>query len=165
MRGDPRTRSGECRRACGAVPGFAAPYGLKNVRVVVDDLGGVSPNLVAGANQVDYHMKNVNFGRDYTTPYVSDITAAAAGEACPECGSALKAERGVEVGNIFKLGTWFSQALGCNFQDENGENQLVIMGSYGIGLGRRRPPRRHRSDLAGDHCTFQCSSGAAARKK
>jgi len=122
--------------ACGAVPGFASPYGLKNVLVVVDDLVGVSPNLVAGANQVDYHLKNVNFGRDYTTPYVSDITAAAAGEACPDCSSALKAERGVEVGNIFKLGTWFSQALGCNFQDENGENQLVIMGSYGIGLGR-----------------------------
>jgi prolyl-tRNA synthetase len=122
--------------ASGAVPGFASPYGLQDVLVVVDELVSVSPNVVAGANQVDYHMKNVNYGRDFTTPHVADITAAGAGDACPDCGSALQAERGVEVGNIFKLGTWFSQALGCTFQDENGENQLVIMGSYGIGLGR-----------------------------
>lgn len=123
-------------QACGAVPGFASPYGLTDVLIVVDDLVSVSPNLVAGANQVDYHLKNVNYGRDYTTPHIADITAAAAGDACPDCGSALQAERGVEVGNIFKLGTWFSEALGCTFQDEKGENQPIIMGSYGIGLGR-----------------------------
>ncbi|MFZ3079089.1 MAG: proline--tRNA ligase [Bellilinea sp.] len=122
--------------ASGTVPGFASPYRLRDLLVVVDDLIPNSPNLVAGANETDYHLKNVNYGRDYATPLVADIIAASAGDACPECGSLLQAERGVEVGNIFKLGTWFSEALGCTFQDENGENQLVIMGSYGIGLGR-----------------------------
>lgn len=122
--------------ASGAVPGFASPYGLKDTLVVVDDLIPQSPNLVAGANQVDYHLLNVNYGRDYTTPYISDITAAGEGDNCPECGNALRAERGVEVGNIFKLGTWYSEKLGCTFQDVNGANQPVIMGSYGIGIGR-----------------------------
>jgi len=122
--------------AVGAVPGFASPYGLNGALVVVDDLIPRLPNLVAGANEPDYHLKNVNYGRDYTAPVVTDITAASAGDACPECGSTLRAERGVEVGNIFKLGTWFSEAMGCTFQDENGELQPVIMGSYGIGLGR-----------------------------
>jgi len=122
--------------ASGAVPGFASPYGLANVLVIVDDLIPQSANLVAGANQVDYHFKNVNYGRDYSTENVADIVAARAGDACPECGSPLLAERGIEVGNIFKLGTWYSQKLGCDFQDENGVNQPVIMGSYGIGLGR-----------------------------
>ncbi len=122
--------------ASGAVPGFASPYGLKIGLVIVDDLIPQSPNLVAGANQVDHHLKNVNYGRDFSAENVADIVAARAGDACPECGSPLLAERGVEVGNIFKLGTWYSQKLGCDFQDENGVNQPVIMGSYGIGLGR-----------------------------
>lgn len=122
--------------ASGAVPGFASPYGLKDTLVVVDDLIPLSPNLVAGANQTDYHLKNVNYGRDFTTPFVADIAAAGEGDLCPDCGSVLRAERGVEVGNIFKLGTWYSEKLGCTYQDEKGENQPVIMGSYGIGLGR-----------------------------
>jgi len=122
--------------ASGAVPGFASPYGLKIGLVIVDDLIPQSPNLVAGANQVDHHLKNVNYGRDFSAENVADIVAARAGDACPECDSPLLAERGVEVGNIFKLGTWYSQKLGCDFQDENGVNQPVIMGSYGIGLGR-----------------------------
>ncbi len=122
--------------ASGAVPGYASSYGLKDTLVVVDDLVKVSPNLVAGANETDYHFKNVNYGRDFTTPHVADIVAAAEGYPCPNCGAALRTERGVEVGNIFKLGTWYSEALGCTYQDENGETQPVIMGSYGIGLGR-----------------------------
>lgn len=122
--------------ASGAVPGFASPYGLKETLVVVDDLIPLSPNLVAGANQTDYHLKNVNYGRDFTTPFVADIAAAGEGDLCPDCGAVLRAERGVEVGNIFKLGTWYSEKLGCTYQDEKGENQPVIMGSYGIGLGR-----------------------------
>lgn len=122
--------------ASGAVPGFASPYGLKDTLVVVDDLIPLSPNLVAGANQTDYHLKNVNYGRDFTTPFVADIAAAGEGDLCPDCGAVLRAERGVEVGNIFKLGTWYSEKLGCTYQDEKGENRPVIMGSYGIGLGR-----------------------------
>ncbi len=120
----------------GAVPGFASPIGLKNILIVVDDLIPLSTNLVAGANRPDYHLRNVNYGRDYTAAIVADLTAARQGDLCPDCGTPLRAERGVEVGNIFKLGTWYSEAMGCMFQDQGGEMKPVIMGSYGIGLGR-----------------------------
>jgi prolyl-tRNA synthetase len=123
-------------KASGAVAGFASPVGLKDVLVVVDDLIPQSTNLVAGANQSDYHLRNVNYGRDYTAAIVTDLSSAGAGDACPHCGAPLRAERGVEVGNIFKLGTRYSDALGCTFQDENGDVKPVIMGSYGIGVGR-----------------------------
>ena len=123
-------------RATGAVPGYASPVGLKNVKVVVDALIPASPNLVAGANEEGYHLRNVNYGRDYHAEVVADITAAGEGDACPNCGEPLRASRGVEVGNIFKLGTRYSLAMGCNFNAENGESQPVIMGSYGIGIGR-----------------------------
>ncbi len=123
-------------RATGAVPGYASPVGLKNVKVVVDALIPASPNLVAGANQEGYHLRNVNYGRDYQAELVADITAAGEGDACPNCGAPLRSSRGVEVGNIFKLGTRYSLAMGCNFNAENGESLPVIMGSYGIGVGR-----------------------------
>jgi prolyl-tRNA synthetase len=123
-------------RATGAVPGYASPVGLKNVKVVVDELVPASPNLVAGANEEGYHLRNVNYGRDYQAEVVADITAAGEGDACPNCGAPMRASRGVEVGNIFKLGTRYSLAMGCNFTGENGESLPVIMGSYGIGVGR-----------------------------
>jgi len=120
----------------GAVPGYASPVGLTKGLVVVDDLIPQSPNLVAGANETGFHLLNVNYGRDYTASVVCDLTAAREGDACPDCGQPLSAERGVEVGNIFQLGTRYSDSLGCTFQDENGELKPVIMGSYGIGVGR-----------------------------
>jgi len=123
-------------RAAGAFPGYASPVGLKGVRVVVDDLITGSPNLVAGANEAGYHLLNVNYGRDYIAAQVADITAVGQGDACPQCGAALRLERGVEVGNIFKLGTRYTDALKCTFLDEHGESRPVIMGSYGIGVGR-----------------------------
>lgn len=123
-------------RATGAVPGYASPLGLKGVLVVVDDLIPISPNLVAGANEEGYHLLNTNYGRDYTAQIVADIAAAGEGDACPECGSQMRSSRGVEVGNIFQLGTRYTAALGCTFTDEKGENRPVIMGSYGIGIGR-----------------------------
>ena len=123
-------------RAVGAVPGYASPLGLKGVMVVVDELAANSPNLVAGANEEGYHLRNVNHGRDYQATIIADISAARAGDACPQCGAALRLSRGVEVGNIFKLGTRYSEALGCTFLGENGQSQPVVMGSYGIGLGR-----------------------------
>ena len=106
------------------------------MRVVVDDLIPASPNLVAGANEEGYHLRNVNYGRDYRADLVADLTAASEGDACPNCGGRLRMSRGVEVGNIFKLGTRYTTAMGCTFSDENGLNQPVIMGSYGIGVGR-----------------------------
>ena len=123
-------------KACGAVPGYASPVGLKNILVVVDDLIPDSPNLVAGANEDGYHFKNVNYGRDFKADVVSDIAAAQDGDACPKCGKPLKSVRGVEVGNIFKLGTWYSEAVGATYQDANGDEKPVVMGSYGIGSGR-----------------------------
>jgi prolyl-tRNA synthetase len=128
----------------GAVPGFASPIGLPplpagkaaEVMVVVDESITFSPNLVAGANENDTHLLNTNYPRDYTADIVTDIAAAEEGSACPECGCPLHLERGVEVGNIFKLGTRYSDALGCTFLDKDGQPQPVIMGSYGIGVGR-----------------------------
>jgi len=122
--------------ATGAVPGYASPIGLENIVVVVDDLVVSSPNLVAGANENGFHYRNVNYGRDFQATIVTDISAAEAGFACPECGSGLTESRGVEVGNIFKLGTKYTQALGANFLDKNGKAKPIIMGSYGIGSGR-----------------------------
>ena len=106
------------------------------MKIVVDDSILSSPNLVAGANETDYHLLNTNYGRDYQADIVADIAAAEEGGACPECGSPLEAVRGVEVGNIFQLGTRYSDALGCTFLDKDGQQKPVIMGSYGIGVGR-----------------------------
>jgi prolyl-tRNA synthetase len=123
-------------RAVGAVPGYASPVGLKEVLVVVDEAIPTSPNLVSGANEAGYHLLNVNYGRDYGAQIVTDLAAASEGHACPHCGGALRASRGVEVGNIFKLGTRYSDAVGCKFLDRDGQEKPVIMGSYGIGSGR-----------------------------
>jgi prolyl-tRNA synthetase len=120
----------------GAVPGYASPIGLENALVVVDDAIPQSPNLVAGANQEGFHMRNVNYGRDYQAEIVADIVAAQEGDACPECGSPLRTIRGVEVGNIFKLGTRYTDAMGSYFLDKDGQEKPIIMGSYGIGSGR-----------------------------
>ncbi|NJN55060.1 MAG: proline--tRNA ligase, partial [Anaerolineae bacterium] len=123
-------------QAVGAVPGYASPIGLSGVLVVVDETIAHSPNLVAGANETGFHLKNVNHGRDFTANIITDITTAEAGAACPKCGETLTAVRGVEVGNIFKLGTRYTQAMGATFLDENGATQHIIMGSYGIGITR-----------------------------
>ncbi|MCC6612981.1 MAG: proline--tRNA ligase [Anaerolineae bacterium] len=122
--------------ASGAVPGYGSAIGAADVLVIVDDSVESSPNLVAGANESGYHFINSNYGRDYTAAIVADIAAARDGDACPHCGEPLRSVRGVEVGNIFKLGTRYSAALGATFLDENGTAQPVIMGSYGIGVGR-----------------------------
>lgn len=125
-------------KAIGAVPGFASPLGIKreHALVIVDDAIPQSPNLAAGANEGGYHLLNVNYGRDYQADKVADIASAEEGSACPLCGSPMHVQRGVEVGHIFKLGTRYTRKLGCTYLDEQGEQQLVIMGSYGIGLGR-----------------------------
>ncbi len=125
-------------RAIGAEPGYGSPVGIDRSQalVVVDDLVVHSPNLVAGANRPDYHFRHVNFGRDYQAHVVADIVAAAEGHGCIRCGSPLRAARGIEVGNIFKLGTRYSQAMGATYLDEAGNARPIVMGSYGIGSGR-----------------------------
>jgi prolyl-tRNA synthetase len=123
-------------RATGAVPGYASPVGLDGILVVVDDAVPASPNLVAGANKEGFHLLNVNYGRDFTGDIVADITAAQEGDGCPRCGSELRSVRGIEVGNIFRLGTHFSRALNSTYLDQDGETRPIVMGSYGIGSGR-----------------------------
>jgi prolyl-tRNA synthetase len=104
--------------------------------VVVDDAIPASPNLVAGANEEGFHFLNVNYGRDFEVDTVADIASAVDGSLCPECGDAMRAVRGVEVGNIFRLGTRYSEAFGASFLDRDGRRKPVVLGSYGIGLGR-----------------------------
>jgi prolyl-tRNA synthetase len=122
--------------AVGAVPGYGSPVGVKGALVVVDEGVAESANLVAGANEAGFHLKNVNCGRDYEADIVTDIAAAQEGDGCPRCGVAMRTSRGVEVGNIFQLGTKYTEAMGGSFLDANGKAQPVIMGSYGIGVGR-----------------------------
>jgi prolyl-tRNA synthetase len=122
--------------AVGAVSGYGSAVGLTGALVVADDVIPMSPNLVAGANEDGFHLKNVNYGRDYKVDMVCDIVAAQEGDRCVDCGEPLRISRGVEVGNIFQLGTRYSEALGCNFLNAEGRTKPVIMGSYGIGIGR-----------------------------
>jgi prolyl-tRNA synthetase len=132
--------------AVGATPGFASPIGLPprpmgegpgvRAMIVIDDSVATSPNLVAGANETDYHLLNTNISRDYRADLVADLAAAEAGNFCPQCGEPLRSARGVEIGNIFQLGTRYSDALGCTYLDGDGQPKPVIMGSYGIGVGR-----------------------------
>lgn len=122
--------------AVGAVAGYASPVGLKVPIVIADDSIPTAANLVAGANQPGVHLRNVNYGRDWEATLVEDIAAVTEGDHCATCGGALNLSRGVEVGNIFQLGTRYTDSLGATFLDENGKAQSVIMGSYGIGVGR-----------------------------
>ena len=130
--------SAEGIRGVGAQPGYASPIGVvrTDVLVVVDELVAASPNLVAGANEVGFHYRNANVGRDFQPDLVTDIADAFAGSPCPRCEGPLRLARGVEVGNIFQLGTRFSEALGAKYLDAQGQSHPVVMGSYGIGMGR-----------------------------
>ncbi|HVA21055.1 MAG TPA: proline--tRNA ligase [Candidatus Micrarchaeia archaeon] len=125
-------------RAAGVEPGYASPVGLRRegMVVAVDDLVAASHNLVAGANQEGFHLRNVNLGRDFEADVVGDIAAAAEGAACPRCGAPLHLRRGVEVGNTFQLGTHFSQPMGATYSDAEGALHPIVMGCYGIGMGR-----------------------------
>ena len=132
--------------AAGLVAGSASAIGLNKedgprsharITSIVDDSLVNSPNLVAGANRLDYHVKNANYGRDFTADVVVDIALARAGDPCPnDCDGHLEEHRGVEVGHIFKLGTKYAEAMGATFKDEDGSEKPAIMGCYGIGIGR-----------------------------
>ena len=123
-------------RATGAVPGYGSPIGLRGLQVIVDDGISASPNLVAGANDEGYHLLNTNIVRDYQPTVIADIAAAGDGDACIQCGERLATSRGVEVGNIFKLGTRYSAAIGAMYLAADGSQKPIVMGSYGIGSGR-----------------------------
>ena len=114
--------------------GFIGPVGL-NCKVIIDKEVAIMKNIICGANKPNYHLKNVNFGRDFTGEVI-DLRKAVSGDLCPVCGKPMNIERGIEVGQIFKLGTKYSDAMNCTYTDEKGANVPMIMGCYGIGVTR-----------------------------
>jgi len=120
----------------GIVAGAASPVGLSGFKVIADDSVNSGTNFVAGGNKPDTHIKNVNYPRDFKADIVADIASARAGDKCIQCGGKLASTHGIEVGHIFKLGTFYSEKLEAYYIDENGESHPIVMGSYGIGLGR-----------------------------
>ncbi|MDT8391523.1 MAG: proline--tRNA ligase [Lentisphaeria bacterium] len=125
-------------RAAGAEPGYASPVGLdrEQVRIVIDPSAARSSNLIVGANEADYHFKNFNYERDMDPGDVVDIAAVRGGDPCPVTGEPLDMLRGIEVGNIFQLGTKYTESMNCTFLDANGKARPMFMGCYGIGVGR-----------------------------
>ena len=120
----------------GIVAGSASPVGVRGVKVVADDSVTPGMNFVAGGNKPDTHIKNINYDRDFQADMVVDIALVRAGEGCPHCEGKLSVAHGIEVGHIFKLGTFFSETLDAFFIDEKGVSRPIVMGCYGIGLGR-----------------------------
>jgi len=115
--------------------GFAGPVGLE-VRMVADYSLKRMKNFVTGGNKQDLHLKNVNLGRDFEVKEFGDVRVITTGDACPRCGGDIRFGRGIEVGHVFKLGTKYSTALKAMFLDEDGKEQPIVMGCYGIGVGR-----------------------------
>ncbi|MEE9257618.1 MAG: proline--tRNA ligase [bacterium] len=116
--------------------GFAGPVDLEGVRLLVDESLKGKAGLVLGANETDHHFTGAEEGRDFRAEAYADLTRAEEGDPCPGCGEALIVRRGIEVGHVFKLGRKYSEALDANYLDESGETQTIVMGCYGIGIGR-----------------------------
>jgi prolyl-tRNA synthetase len=123
-------------KAAGLVAGYASPVGLKNIKRIGDISITLGTNFVAGANKPDAHIKNVNYPRDFEVDTVTDIANSRAGDGCPKCGVTLTTVKGIEVGHVFKLGTKFTERFVANFLDKEGVSHPIIMGTYGIGVGR-----------------------------
>jgi len=126
---------GEVNEA-GIVAGFASPIGVKGVKVVADDSITSGFNFIVGANKPGYHFKNANYPRDFQVDLIADIALARPGDSCSKCGGELSSARGIEVGHVFKLGTFISKRFGASFLDNDGASRPIVMGCYGIGLGR-----------------------------
>ncbi len=123
----------DVERITNAEVGFAGPIGL-NIELIADNKLKSMKNFIIGANKTDYHYKNVNIN-DFKCEY-ADLRYIKEGDICPKCGKKIVFKKGIEVGNTFKLGTKYSEALGLNYLDENNALKPVVMGSYGIGIGR-----------------------------
>lgn len=124
--------------AAGTVGGYMGPVGIdsKKVLVVVDSTVMKMHNVCCGANKEGYHLINVNPGRDFEPTYVADIRLIQEGDPCPHCGGEVSKARGIEVGQVFKLFTKYSSALKATYLDENGKEQPMVMGCYGVGVSR-----------------------------
>ena len=120
----------------GGPVGYCGPVGTKCSKVLADTSLKGRANWVVGGNKRDTHIGGANPGRDFPEPEYGDFTTVFAGDPCPRCGTKLEIFRGIEVGHVFKLGTKYSEAMNCRFLDEKGERQPMIMGCYGLGIGR-----------------------------
>ncbi|REJ75003.1 MAG: proline--tRNA ligase [Acidobacteria bacterium] len=127
----------EVERLTGAALGYAGPCGLPDeVQLLVDESAAALQSFVCGANRTEVHLRGVQWQRDVGRSRTVDVLLAEPGDPCPRSGQALEGCRGIEVGHIFKLGTVYSSAMGCTFADENGQEQPMEMGCYGLGIGR-----------------------------
>jgi prolyl-tRNA synthetase len=126
----------EVQAVTGAPCGFAGPVGLRGVAIWADHAVAAMTSAVVGANAADTHLRGVRPGRDFTIDRVADLRNAEDGDGCPRCTGALQLTRGIEVGHIFKLGTKYSQAMGATYLNEEGNALPIVMGCYGIGIGR-----------------------------
>lgn len=128
---------GTVREVTGAKVGFAGPIGLKKeVSLYIDKRVTQMKNVIVGANETDFHYKNANYGRDFDGTVVEDLILAEEGDLCPKCNHHLQTDRGIEVGNIFQLGTKYSDSLNLTYLDKDGKSKKVYMGSHGIGVSR-----------------------------
>ena len=133
---EPRLATGEEVKAAGWVPGSASAVGLKGIRSIVDDSITMGSNYLAGANKEGFHLRNVNFGRDFKADILGDIAEAKKGYLSPDGKGKLVVKRGIEVGHVFKLGNVYSSKMGADYTDDDGQRHEILMGCYGIGVGR-----------------------------
>jgi len=131
-----RLATGEEVKAAGWVPGSASAVGLKGIRSIVDDSITMGSNYLAGANKEGFHLRNVNFGRDFKADILGDIAEAKKGYLSPDGKGKLVVKRGIEVGHVFKLGNVYSSKMGADYTDDDGQRHEILMGCYGIGVGR-----------------------------
>ena len=123
-------------KAAGLVAGSASPVGRGDLKCIADDSIELGDNFVVGANKPDTHLLNANYPRDFRADAIADIAEVEAGQGCTQCGTPLTITRGIEVGHVFKLGTFFSESLGAYYSDQEGRQKPIVMGCYGIGVGR-----------------------------
>jgi len=125
------------RDLTGAPVGFAGPHGLrKGVRIVADSELQCATDWVAGGNKADTHVRHLSLSRDCEVEQYVDLRVITETDPCPECGAAIEFTKGIEVGHVFKLGAKYSEKMGATFLDENGKDQVLVMGCYGIGISR-----------------------------
>lgn len=132
----PRLATPEEVKAAGLVAGSASAVGLEGVKSIVDDSITMGSNYLAGANKAGFHLRNVNFPRDFKADILGDIAEAKKGYPSPDGKGKLIAKRGIELGHVFKLGNVYSSKMGARYTDEDGQQNDVLMGCYGIGIGR-----------------------------
>ena len=126
----------QVREWTGAPVGFAGPVKLNVKRIFADNELRLATDWIVGANKADAHIKHVSLKRDVELSGFADLRVITENDVCPKCGKEISLTKGIEVGHVFKLGTKYSESLGCTFLDENGKDKVMLMGCYGIGVSR-----------------------------